>query len=497
MEKERFFSVIKTKKICYKKLFFALIILCGVLFRLYFIFSRDIFTDEVFYTNVALSNSFLSILTSSHWIKDHGVLFLLILKMLTYLSKDIVILRLFNLIPYIASSAIFFDFFKKLKTGYLSLISVFVYSFLSYFVYLSATVSPFNLVSFLTLLALVSLIRCIFLKKTWKQLFLFILLSIMTFYADFSSIYFFITLIIGLFLIYLKKKEDFIHILISYLIILIGVLPGIFYVINTFGKITLLNPDRSLVNIGFFRFLTVFSDIVLLRNNNQLSLILILILFFVLIIYFLKSSQKSINFISKLFLASFLLNTVFLFVFNKHFFSIFIERSFWYFYLTEVFILTLIGWYLRARKLYLMTSLIIIFSIIIVRFFDFFGYSFPGRVPEINIKYKEFAKEVKKIPSFSQSQIIYYDQEYSYVPLRKYYFKDHIDKSLISTNDKNINANIINSSSNPIILVIFDVYNQGFFRNIKDNIRYLDKNKKIYVFTTICDKKNCNFLQIY
>lgn len=485
------------KKYISLPILFTIIVFLGVSLRLYFIFSFDIFTDEVFYTNIALYNSFHNILNSSHWIKDHGILFLLILKVLTYISKDIIILRLFNLIPYVISCVILFNFFNGFKTKYLSLFSVFIYSFLTYFIYLSATVSPFNLVSLLALIALVSLIRYIFFKKTWKQLFLFILFSIMTFYADFSSIYFFISLIIGLFLIYLEKREDFRYILISYLIILTSVLPGIFYVINTFRKIALLNPDRSFVNIVFFRFLTVFSDIILLRNNNQLSLILILVLLFVLIIYFLKSGQKSINFVNKLFFVSFLLNTVFLFVFSKFFFSIFTERSFWYFYLTEVFILTLIGWYLRARKLYLMTFLIIIFSIIIVRFFDFFGYSFPGRVPEINIKYKEFAKEIKKIPSFSQSQIIYYDQGYSYVPLREYYLKDYIDKSLISTNDKYINTNNINLSSNPTILVIFDVYNQGFFRNIKDNIRYLDKNKKIYVFTTICDKKNCNFLQIY
>lgn len=471
---------------------FLIIILFGFFFRLYFIFSRDIFTDEVSYTNVALSNSFSNILTSSHWIKDHGVLFLLILKVLTHLSKNIVILRLFNLIPYIISCFILFNFFKKLKTGYLSLISVFIYSFLTYFVYLSSMVSPFNLVSFLTLLALVSLIEYLFFNKTWKQLFLFTSLSIMTFYADFSSFYFFISLIIGLFLIYFKKKEDFLHILVSYLIILIGILPGIFYIINTFKEISHLNPDRFIENLDFFKFLSVFSNIILLRINSRLSLMILLILLFIVIIYSLKPGQKATKFISILFLTSFLLNTVFLFIFSKQFFSVFTERSFWYFYLVEVFIITLIGLYLRTKKLYLISFLITILLVITIRFIDK-GNSFPGIVPDFNIKYKKLANKIKKIPSLNRSKIIYYDQGYSYVPLREYYFKNYINNSLVLTN----NSNDISLLPNKTILIVFDIYNQGAFRRIKDNIRYLDKDKKIYVFTTMCDKKNCNFLEIY
>jgi len=488
---KKFASVITPKKSYYKELFFTFIILCGVLFRLFFIFSRDIFTDEVFYTNVALSNSFSSILTSSHWIKDHGVLFLLILKVLTHLSKNIIILRLFNLIPYIISCLILFNFFKKLKTGYLSLISVFVYSFLSYFVFLSAMVSPFNLVSFLTLLALVSLIKYVFFNKTWKQLFLFTLFSIMTFYADFSSIYFFLSLIIGLFLIYLKKRKDLIYVLLSYLVILTCILPGIFYVINTFREISFLNQDKSLVNFDFFKFLTVFSNNILLRINGQLSLILLLILLFILATYSLKSNQKKLKFISMLFLTAFLLNTVVLFIFSKRFFSIFTERSFWHFYLVEVFIITLISLYLRTKKLYLTIFLIAILLVITIRFIDG-GNHFPGIVPDFNIKYKELASKIKKIPSFNRNKIIYYDQGYSYVPLREYYLKDYINNSLILAN----NSNDISLLPNKTILIVFDIYNQGDFRRIKDNIRHLDKNKKIYVFTTICDKKNCNFLQI-
>ena len=70
----------------------------GAFLRLYYIFTRDIFTDEVFYFNIARSSSWLDIIKMNHWIKDHPQLYILFLKLLSLFGQNIIGLRVSNVL---------------------------------------------------------------------------------------------------------------------------------------------------------------------------------------------------------------------------------------------------------------------------------------------------------------------------------------------------------------------------------------------------------------
>src|ERR1035437_8682397 len=149
LKKKFFIFIIKNRLF----LFFLFITILGIIPRIILLFSYDIFTDEVFYTETARLTSFGNLLTHSFWIKDHGILYLLFLKIAQVFTTDIVYLRLSNLIIFIIINFTLFCFFKKIKTDITSLIPVALFSFLPYFMFINIYVTPYNFVILFSLLS--------------------------------------------------------------------------------------------------------------------------------------------------------------------------------------------------------------------------------------------------------------------------------------------------------------------------------------------------------
>ncbi len=457
-------------------LFVGLIVL-GLIVRLYFIFTRNIFTDEVFYRNVAISNSFWNILTFSHWIKDHGVLFLIILKLLTFISKDIVILRLFNLIIYIVVNLISFNFFKKVKLIKVGLIFSLFYSFYSYFVFMSAMISPFNLVGFFSILAIIKLLEYFFTKQSFSNIFLYTIFSIASFYTDFSSIYFFFGIFFLSLLIINQKRTNLYPLIYSGLIQVVIIIPGILYALNNFGTISKLNFGIFNFNLSFIKYIEVFSDIMLMRSGGILSSIILAILFLYLLFKTKNPQEKILTILSVFVLCSFIASLIFVFIFSKTFFNIFLERSFWYFYYLVALAFSLSGHFLKRKYVFIFTILIL--TTFFIRIQDVYRYSIPGRVPGDTFHYRQIINEIKN------SKIIYLDKNYSYVPLKDYYLYSTTGAVVRNTEELN---NALKTISGSVSLIIFDASQKNTF--------FKADKAKITIFVTTCTNRgDCFFVK--
>lgn len=466
-------KVFKLKK---DNLLIFLLIFFGFLLKLYFILSREIFTDEVFYRNVALSSSFSSILTYDHWIKDHGLFFLFILKILTYISKNIVILRLFNLIFYVVLTVSCFNFFKSINKKKFAYFFVFAYLINSYFIFTSSVISPFNFVSFFSILTIIKLLEYFFVKSSNKNLILFNILSILSFYSDFSSVYLFFSLLILIIILFSIKKKLFPFIF-SALFQAVFILPGVFYALKNFKKISNLNPSVLNFNLNFYQFIEFFFDIVLLRIGKSYSLIIFTILALSLVFITIKKTDIFLRKLSLFTLFSFIANILFTFFFSKYFFYILSERIFWHIYFIEIFAFSLIGSIL-SRKL-LTIFYISLVSLFLIRIIDINGSLIEGRVTNEDFQYKNIINEIKK------SNIIYFDKNYGYVPLKDYYLNQGIVVKDIYQLKKTINYNY---KDKEVVLIIFD-------NSYESKILNLFKNKNIKIYTTSCKKDQCLFIK--
>jgi hypothetical protein len=466
-----------------KKLFFVLILLCGFLLRLYFIFSRDIFTDEVFYTNVAINTSYGGILNVTHWIKDHGIFYLLSLKFLTFFSQNIFYLRLFDLIPYLLVSLFLYRFFIFFGFGYLALLPVFLHSFLSYFVFMQSIVSPFNLVLLFSTIALLSLVTFIFSNKNSNSnLIIFVLSSAITFYSDYSSFYFFLSLIPILFWVAINKKNKLLKLIAGLIIIAFSILPGLFFIFNNFHSFSSLNDNSYLSLLNFWQYSKIIGDILLLRIGGSISLIILLIILTANLYIILNSKKPFLKFMALFSLSTTIISTVFVYLFSKQVFLIFVERSFWFFYLIQTFSIAGIIFYFKNKKSYLPLLLILIFFLTIFRFIDFKGQDFPGRVPDLNINYKNLANNIKKEYRNSKNvNIIYFDDNFVSVPLSKYYLKDYLNIKITKSQPVNIDK------IKPSVLIEFDQFE-------RNTIEIFGKYPHV-IYKIDCDIKNCQFLK--
>jgi len=482
-----------------------LIIFFGSLIRICLILERNIFTDEVFYTEVALKNNIKDIIFINHWIKDHGVLYYIFLKIFLFFTKRLEIIRFSNIFLYILLSIfVIYTFNKIFKKKYLTTAFLFIYSFNHYFVYLNSWVSPFNLVSFFSIISILSLISILITnnldKKFYIAYFLFILSTILAFYSDYSFFYlvYFYSLIFLISLIKIIKKKNlkkYYLILNSYLIILIFIIPGIFQFLNNFEKIIYLFRNMYYENNDFFNFFNHLLQIILLRKNNLSSFIIFSILIVLNILFNLEIKLKNkknyyLLFCSNLILASLIGKMFLLFLLNKYFFSSMIERSFWPIYLFFILLMVFNSHILSESKILL--NKILGRLLLIILLFGLFTKSNLHHIPS-SIKeetpYKNFINNQK-----NTDVVILVDKLYYYYPITNYYysdvFGDKINKPNLFIIRNQYLKEVINEINSIFIFypqrsnfaIVFLNYHLPnidiFYSNLKN--QFPDKNIKIY-----------------
>lgn len=315
-----------------------MILVLGSLFRIFIMRNRDLFVDEVYYWRVSQMNSWKNLLLIGHWIKDHGILYYVWLKSLAIFVTDIPTLRFSNILLYIISGGALYAFFKD-RYGWGAIVGVALFSFHRYFVYLSSTLSPYNLALCLAIVSLCVLDHLKGLKRsvTWKEGVIMVFATVGAFYTDYS--FFFALPFYGAFFVsairetrvgYEKKR----HIIALYTIVFMGILPGLIQFIGNLNPIQDLFAGRYFEQ-SFSQFIYIMGGMMILRAVPLLGTVFMLVL--VAVFLFLRGKKGD-----RVLFWSYTAGIFMVFVSQRFFFPLFAERYLWFLY----FILILMMMYL-------------------------------------------------------------------------------------------------------------------------------------------------------
>lgn len=335
-----------------KDLLFLLILLLGTLVRIVIMQNRDLFVDEVYYWRVAQMNSWKNLLFITHWIKDHGILYYLWIKALAYLVADIPTLRFSNIVLYVLTSGVIYGFLKD-KYSWGAVVGVALFSFHRYFVYLSSTLSPYNLVVCLAAISLCGLYSLRESKRsmTWKEWMVIVLATVGAFYTDYS--FFFTLPFYGVFFLSAMRDTQVGHnvkqrIMALYITIFLGILPGLIQFTRNLNQIQDLFAGRYFEQ-SFFQFTYIMGGMMFLRAIPLVGVIFMV----VLVAYFFPRKGDVVLF------WSYITGIFMIFVSQRFFFPLFAERYLWFLY----FVLLMMMVYLVRGKTVQGVFLVVVFAV--------------------------------------------------------------------------------------------------------------------------------------
>lgn len=487
---------------------FLFITILGFLLRIFTVLHNDIFTDEVFYTQVSRMNSFMSIVQGNNWLKDHGMLYLLFLKAMQYITTDILLLRFVNLILFLIASFVLFKFFYKIKESYTALVPIFMFSFLPYFVYINSYISPYNFVMFFSILAFISISNVILFSTTKRDFFKnsisFLIFSALAFYSDYSIVYFYLSLIPIIFFVYIKNEKKAEDLTFIGFINLSLIIPGLYELVKNFKFFYTLNGRPEVLDRNIVLFINNFSNTIFLKSMNNFSTLIFFIFIVLLFFVYIRIKNYELRYLSFFCLFSLILNTFFLFLFNSFYFSIFVERIFWYFNL-----ILIIGVYCLAIYLNKLKKIVFIIFVVIFVAAKFYALKdSPPIIGGMNIHYKDFvSKLVMEDNKETPVAIIDEDRNDLGVPLTLYYFPglNVLDKEAENTKKyfSSISIYYLRQFSDVKLLlpnydkvnfVIFDNNYLAFEKKVNTFSKTNKLNIKTNYFRLECKKNNCFLL---
>jgi len=404
---------------------FLFITFLGLALRLYFILTKNIFIDEVFYSEIPLKYRLIDIIQSNHRIKDNGFLYYIYLKIFLFFTNNIVWLRLSNLPLYLVSSYFIFRLFNFLKYKYLSLIPIFIYSFLTYFVYMNTMLSTYNLVIFFGILTIYFFFSL--LLNDDKNTYISLLFSlVLGFYTNYSFIYIIFILIPLFIYVLIRKKDRIIPFLLILLSGLILILPGLAQILLNYKMVVSTEIiSGAYKELNPYYFFCNLSDAILLRNGNIISMLIIGLIILYQGYWVLKKHHY--DRVSLIVIITLLSSLIFIFYVNNYISIIFFERAFWFIYLIMIFLITNVFKLLQKKKKYLI--LIILTTILVVFIFNRFSTKYerrfiPGNVNDF-INYKQLLTSlIDERMKLNIKNLVLIDETNNYYPVLKYYFSD-------------------------------------------------------------------------
>lgn len=495
---------------------FLLITILGLILRVYFIFNFGVFVDEVFYAEAARINSFSALLIHSFWIKDHGILYLLWLKILQFSITDIISIRLFNILSYLLISFSLFSFFKKIRNDLTSLIPTALFSFFPYFVYTNIYVSVYNFVILFSVLAFIFLSNYVLYdkKNNLLNLFLFEIFLTLAFYSDYASIYLYLSLADILLFTHLFKKDKFIYIFLALLLNINLILPGLGPFFNNLTAVQGLSSLCCSADSQFSVFFPDFLYYVFFRTNFILSLVILLFMTVSLLTFYFKSKNEIVKYLALYTGVGFLTGFTFLYFVNRYFLPLLVERTLFIFnFLIILFVYCLFLFTWKLKKTHILLILILI-SLIAWRFSQ--NSIVNGSLPEMNIHYKDLIGElVKNEDMKSVDEIIFFDKGYAYYPLEKYYFlglSNYSKQSLtegfgrkeytLSRYYRNLEY-YLRENRNQLFIFFTSTGNFNFNEIKKEITAYRKTNNssftsgKIFYYLNCSSEINCSFKKFY
>ena len=499
-----------------RKLFagFIIIVLIGTIIRFYFIFTRDIVRDEIFYTKIAWDSSVMQIITIGHWIKDHPQLYILFLKILSSFTENIIYLRLSSVVLYIIASYVLFYFFIKWSFGSISLLPVALYSFIHYFIYIHSLISPFNLALFFFIVAFVIMSDFIYSQQSRFNPPFFIanfaFFSALIFYSDYSAIYFYLSFIPVLLMFFMKNRKKSLILFLAFFLNFIFISPGLLQVKNNFNLFRNLNIFKEYISSAPVDFFGIFSTI-LFRAGKTDSTAFLLLTLALLVIIALIGKDKKLKYLAFFSITFWVISLVFLYIFINSFFSIFAERSFWFFYFNLIISFTTIVFFFRKHKQVTVILLILTVTILGLRINDYrFEGPIQASIPEKNVEYRKFVEELLHNPHMKKKgKIICFNKKGACSPLVDYYLlgiglsegSDILNRLKKLMNEKQLiviksgqKLNKVEFNRNEmVVLILFtDIdRNTVLVKQLRDKY-----NIRVISYKLMCNQNNCRFIEI-
>lgn len=414
------------------------VLILGICARLYLISTRDVFTDEVFYYAVAQQNSLRDFILISHWIKDHGNLIYFVLKGGLLFTSKIEYLRYINIFIYAGSALMLYKTFRLLKLRNWALIPVVIFSFHEYFLYISAMISPYNLVILFTLISMFFSIKILVIdsRPSVGDFGAFISATILAFYSDytfFAMAPFYLCL--AFFAVFTRKIYIY-RVLILFLFVLIGILPGLRQISDNINLIKQINPiiNTSASPIDeLFRF----CNLLTIHYGHSLPLYILgtyFALFFGSILILSKHEpinklhalKNNLLLLSIILFTTFILTVISFLYIHNFIHSIIASRAMWFFYIYLIFIfsITIIVYFKSKRGINIFIALSYSAMTIHTLFIS------PGGIAHI-IQYTPLLSEYVKLVSQKPDDSLYIFDNASYrlFPINNYYLTESYIRS--------------------------------------------------------------------
>lgn len=406
---------------------FILISLSGLLLRLYFILTKNLFIDEVMYSEIPLKYHIIDIIKANHRIKDNGFLYYFYLKLFLLFTNNLHLLRLSNIPLYIISTYYIYRLFTFLKFKYLSLIPIFIYVFLTYFVYMNTMISTYNLTIFIAVITTYYLFQIsLNNRKNNLSSYIFLLISLVAgFYTNYSFIYMIFLLIPLLVYIFVKNKKKILPVLIIFIFALILIVPGLILIIKNYQSVISINIPDAYKELRPYYFFCNLTDTIFLRKGHSLSMIILGLLVLYRVFWLFK--KRYFNNISVMIITSLLLSFVFIYFVNNYISLIFFERAFWFIYLMIIFFITDLLKLLWQQKKRVITALLTIMLIvgIIFRFNNqYYQILLPGNVNDFTDYQQLIMSLLSERTKLNTKNLVLIDNDYKFYPILKYYLSD-------------------------------------------------------------------------
>lgn len=392
----------------------------GVTIRIWLILTRNVFTDEVYYLEVAIEKNISQILLIDHWIKNQAILHYFPLKLMYIFTQDIIYIRFINLAYYSLSFLFLYKIIRIQKLSAFSLLSLVFFSFHKYFIYVNTLLIPYSLTITLTIISIYFFIKllndsCTESAGLFKTV-PFAFFSALAFYANYTSL--FLAPFYYIATILMKGSGQKIKLVAQSLtFFMLFITPGIFqFLINLeasshinryyYPKEPIITTILHLAHILFFKFSKVLSTI-----------FLVALLIAVLIIGWNKKFQSMYRAIA----LSIVISCTGLFFVNYNLTFVYLERSFWYLYLQfTVFLLYSYEFIARTKLRLLKNLLSVLTMLLIIGSHNQITASYlpiPGDVSGEYSYYSLFNLLDKTI----SNKVLVIDTNENYHPLQNYY----------------------------------------------------------------------------
>jgi len=402
------------------KIILFVVCLAGLFLRFSILRTRDIHYDEAIFNFIAYKSTFWEIITIDHPVKDHGILYFLVLKLTHIFTQDIVVIRTINLLFYaFAYWAVVLLLSQKGK--YMpGLLAGILFSFSSFFIYLYTFLTPYNFVLTLFLCSLYFLERFQNEKDRKKRkLFqiLFVGVTATAWYANYSFIY---TAFFYLFYSFFFKKKVIRTLFMLYGQVVLLMTPGVFQVLSNLSYIR--DSAQWLDNrySGFSTFIYEVGTHLLFQHSSVLSTIIFFYFIFKAFV-FLQSEKSKEKFLFLTLLSSFCALFVSIYVINEYYVGIKLERTFWLPYISVVMLLSisLNAITTQSQKF----SVVLVGAIVLVYIFGSYKtpqFNISGRVTD-ETRYLDFISS--ELLGVKNKTIYIYDPNTAHnYPLWMYYF---------------------------------------------------------------------------